>query len=249
MSDTCLVRSTMSSVFFDIAFATLSANIDEGRNIRLNDDENDIDTSTPVISDKPSWWFYNFRISTQLILFLFNVAKVISAASKYDTNGAILSAVRCICVLGIILRHYYLCNYKYSDLVQGKLKHLLPFQVVFMFSYGIIGAISGGIDPFYAFDRQTMILFYMIPVSFRVLSFATASLWSKMMTKTAADGTVVVPDVPTLMVFNFYGTIFYFPWLGVILPASFSLIVCYVAYFSFYLLPVICVICCTGKRN
>ena len=202
----------MSSMFFDIAFATLSANMDEKFDNRVNDDDDD---TIQMLPDKPSWWFYNFRIYTQLILLFFNVAKVISAASKHDTNGAILSVVRSICVLGIISRHYYLCNYKFIDLVHGKLTpHLIPLQVVFMSSYATVGAISAGIDPYFASDIRTVILFYLLPVSFRGLSFATNSLWSKMMTKTAADGTVVVPSIPALMVFNFYGAVFFFSVAG-----------------------------------
>ena len=207
----CLPRSTLSSVYFDIAFATLSANIDEERNIRINDDG---DTATPELPDKPSWWFYNFRIYSQTIILLFNVAKIISAASKNDINSAILSAVRSICISGIITRHYYLCNYKFMDIVQGKLKHLMFLQILFMSSYAIVGAISASVDPFFASDWRTIILFYLLPVSFRGLSFVTASLYSKMMTKTAADGTIIVPELSTLMIFNFYGTIFFFSLAG-----------------------------------
>ena len=212
-NDVCLVRSTMSSLFFDIAFATLSANIDEERSIRSNIDN--ADATTPILPDKPSWWFYNFRIYSQSIIFLFNVAKLIHAANENDSNGAILCAVRSICVLGIIARHYYLCNYKFVDLAYGKLTpHLVPLQIVFMSTYATVGAISAGIDPFFASDSVYVILYFLLPASFRALSFATASLWSKLMTKTAADGTVVVPAVSALMIFNGYGTIFFLSLAG-----------------------------------
>ena len=211
-SSTCLVRSTTSSVYFDIAFATLFANIDEELRIRSNDDN--ADTSTPILPDKPSWWFYNFRIYSQLIILLFNVFKVIYALVKNDTDNAILSAVRSICVLGIIARHYYLCNYKFIDLVHGKLTpHLVPLQVLFMATYNTVGAISAGFDPYFASDSRDAIIFYLFPITFRALSFATVSLWSKMMVIMKAvvvDDTVVVPAITpsnSLMIFNCYAAV------------------------------------------
>ena len=153
-NDTCLVRSTTSSLFFDLSFATLSVNIDEELSIRSNVDN--ADTTTPILPDKPSWWFYNFRIYSQLIILLFNVAKMIYAAYKNDTNNTIISAVRSICVLGIIMRHYYLCNYKFIDFAQGKLTpHLVPLQYLFMTTYATVGAISAGIDPYFASDSHS----------------------------------------------------------------------------------------------
>ena len=218
-NDTCLVRSTTSSLFFDLSFATLSVNIDEELSIRSNVDN--ADTTTPILPDKPSWWFYNFRIYSQLIILLFNVAKMIYAAYKNDTNNTIISAVRSICVLGIIMRHYYLCNYKFIDFAQGKLTpHLVPLQYLFMTTYATVGAISAGIDPYFASDSHYAIIFFVMPVSFRALSFATASLWSKLITmkaavlKAAVGDTVVVPAVSALIVFFFYGAAFFLSLAG-----------------------------------
>ena len=218
-NDTCLVRSTTSSLHFDIAFATLSANIDEELRIRSNIDN--ADTTAPILPDKPSWWFYNFRIYSQLIILLFNVAKMIYALVKNDTDNAILSAVRSICVLGIIARHYYLCNYKFVDLAHGKLTpHLVPLQYLFMTTYATVGAISAGIDPYFASDSHNVILFFLVPITFRALSFATASLWSKLMMAMKAavvdDAAVVivVPTVPALIIFFFYGAVFFLSLAG-----------------------------------
>ena len=215
---TCLVRSTTSSVFFDIAFATLSANIDEELRIRANDDDA-INAATPVLPDKPSWWFYNFRIYTQLILFLFNVFKVIYALVKNDIDNAILSAVRSICVLGIIVRHYYLCNYKFIDLAHGKLTpHLMPLQILFMATYCTVGAISAGIDPYFASDSLYVIVFFIFPITSRALSFATLSLCSKMMKvmKAAADDTIdsTFSASNSPMIFYGYNAIVFFSLAG-----------------------------------
>ena len=212
--NTCMTRSSTSSVYFDIFFATLSANIDE----ELDNNTNDVDNTMPVLPDTPSWWFYNFRIYSQLVLLFFNVAKFIYSASQNDTNSAVLSAVRSICVLGIIVRHYYLCNYKFMALVHGKLTpHLMPLQVIFMSLYMLIGAISGGIDPFFASDKTAVIIFFILPIFFRGLSFATSSLYTKAMTKTLADGTVVIPSVTASFSYTVhysYGTILYFSLAG-----------------------------------
>ena len=213
---TCLVRSTTSSLYFDIGFATLSANLDEEfDNRRIDDDAN---TTSPIISDKPCWWFYNFRIYSQLIVLLFNVAKVIYSASKNDSSSATLSALRSVGVIGIIARHYYLCNYKYGELVHGKLSsHLMPLQFVFMFFYLTVGALSAGIDPYFASDSHSVIIFFLMPIFFRGLSFATATLYSKATTKTKVDGTVVVPTTSasfSYLFFNGYGAVFYFCLAG-----------------------------------
>ena len=215
---TCMARSTTSSVYFDIAFAILSANIDEELDVRIDD----IDITTATLPKKPSWWFYNFRMYSQLFLLVFNVAKFIYSAIQNDTNNALLSALRSICVLGILIRHYYICNYKFMDLVLGKLtRHLLPLQIAFMASYNIVGAISGGIDPFFASDSTTVIIFFLVAMSYRALSFATASLYSKAMTTTVADGTVVVPQIPSFFFFYFYGTVFNFSLAGADMNSKF----------------------------
>ena len=211
---TCMTRSSTSSVYFDIFFATLSANIDE----ELDNNTKDVDATMPVLPDKPSWWFYNFRIYSQLVLLFFNGAKFIYSASRNDTNSAALSAVRSICVLGILIRHYYLCNYKFMDIVNGKLTpHLMPLQVFFMCSYMAVGAISAGIDPFFASDRTAVIIFFILPIFFRALSVATASLYTKALTKTMVDGTVVVPSVTASFSYTVhyaYGSVLYFSLAG-----------------------------------
>jgi hypothetical protein len=50
-------------------------------------------------------------------------------------------------------------------------------------------------------------------VGFRGLSFGTASLWTKVMTK-ITDGTIDIPEIPPLMIFNFYGAVFFFSMAG-----------------------------------
>ena len=211
--NTCLPRSTTSSVFFDIAFATLSANIDE--EIDVHSSYENVDTTTPILPDKPSWWFYNFRMYSQLFLFLFNVGKCIYSVINNDTDNAILSAVRSLCVLGILVRHYYVCNYKFMDLVLGKLtRHLITLQIVFMALYGVVGAISGGIDRYFASESSIVMVFFLMPIAFRGLSFASASLYSKVMTTTSEDGTMVVQEIPPLLIMYFYGTVFYFSLAG-----------------------------------
>ena len=152
---------------------------------------------------------------SQLFLLVFNVGKFVYYVIQNDINNALLSAVRSICVLGILIRHYYICNYKFMDLVLGKLTpHLLPLQIVFMASYNIVGAISGGLDPFFASDSTKIIVFFLMPISFRGLSFATASLYSKVRSKTkVADGTVIVP-ITSFFFFYFYGALFNFSLAG-----------------------------------
>ena len=203
----CVSRSSTASLFFNIFFTTFIANLDEEINNRTK-----IDDTTPL-PDVPSWFFYNFRMYTQSINLTFNVAKVIYSANQNDTNSAVLSAVRSLCVACLIARHYYLCNYKFMEIVHGKLKYLLLLQIVFMFTYLIVGAISGAIDPYFASDRTAVIIFFVLPMIIRILSLATASLYRKVMSKTMADGTVVPPSVTisfNLTIHYFYMGCFYF---------------------------------------
>ena len=99
------------------------------------------------------------------------------------------------------------------EIVHGKLKYLLLLQIVFMFTYLIVGAISGAIDPYFASDRTAVIIFFVLPMVIRILSLATASLYRKVMSKTMADGTVVPPSVTmsfNLTIHYFYMGCFYF---------------------------------------
>ena len=206
----CLTRTTTASLFFDISVAQITAHLDEARNLARSSDDDDGDDDSPTtIPSKPTWYFYNFRMMTQLAVLAYNVGRMVFAAYDNQGNIAVLSAVRCACLLGIIARHYFVCNYRWDMLMNANTGHLVKLQVFFMVTYSLIGVIAGVIDPYFASDVVLVIVFYTVPMTLRAVSALTVMMYAKLFTR-VVDGILVQASLSPLIVFNAITPLFYF---------------------------------------
>ena len=196
-SSVCMTRTTTSSLFFDAAVATVTAWLDETWHLRESDEE---------WMTKPTWFFYKFRMITQTTVLAYNFARLVYEAYANQGAIAVLCAVRCACLVGVIARHYYVCNYRWDMLIRGKAAHLEKLQVSFMFVYLSVGAIAGGIDPFFASDSVPTILYFLGQFVCRGLSVLLAKPITKLFTR-AIYGLVVSAYVSPLILFSLLGAL------------------------------------------
>ena len=214
--NSCLTRSTTSSLYFDILFASVNAVLDERRNYG---DDGTVHKSIPL---HPTWWFYNFRMYTQAVLLCYNLAKFVYEAQQNDMM-VILSAVRCICVIIILARHHYYCRYKWLEMSEGlwndRFTAILAFSMI---GYNVVGAIAAGVDPYFSVDRTAMVLFFIMPVALRFVALMISKLYSKLTTRTVNQTVVAGRVIPPLLIFYHLVASFFFllcivdsssPWL------------------------------------
>ena len=205
-TDMCMTRSTKSSLFFDFAVATMNSWLDEMIQLRQNGDDVGGGHSIP---NKPTWFYYNFRMMTQFAVLAYNFARLIYEAYNSQHGIAVLSTVRCACLVGILARHYFICNFRWRMLTEGKMGHMVKLQIFFMFSYSFIGAIAGGIDPYFASDPALVIVFFLVPLPLRGVSFFLANVYAKLFTR-VVDGITVEASFSPLLIFNVLTSSFYF---------------------------------------
>ena len=215
--NSCLTRSATSSLFFDILFASICAVLDDQRNFG---DDGTIHKTIPL---HPTWWFYDFRMYTQTILLCYNLAKFIYEAQQNDMM-LILSAIRCICVFVILARHHYYCRYKWQELSEGLWNdRFTGMHAMCMIGYHLVGAISAGVDPYFAVDRTAMVLFFILPVPIRMVSVAASKLYSKLTTRIVNHTVVEGRIIPPLIIFTSMMSTFFLllcivdsssPWLA-----------------------------------
>ena len=72
----------------------------------------------------------------------------------------------------------------------------------FMMGYNVVGAISAGIDPYFAVDRAAIVVFFVMPVAVRFLYIATSKLISKLRSKTVNQEVVKGPVIPPFLIFS-----------------------------------------------
>ena len=225
--NTCLTRSATSSLYFDILFASVNAVLDERKNFG---DDGTIRKTIPL---HPTWWFYNFRMYTQGVLLCYNLAKFFYEAHQNDMM-LVMSAIRCICVVVLLARHHYYCRYKWQELSEGLCSvQLATMHAVCMNGYNFVGAISAGVDPYFAVDRTAMVLFFVMPVTLRGVSVAVSKLYSNLTTRTVNQIVVNGRVIPPLLIFTFLQSTFFLllcimdsfsPWL-----ADRALILCFLS--------------------
>ena len=215
--NTCLTRSTTSSLYFDILFASVNAVLDERKNYG---NDGTIHKTIPL---HPTWWFYNFRMYTQGILLCYNLAKFIYEAQQNDMM-VVMSAIRCLCVIIILARHHYYCRYKWPEMTEGLWNdRFTAILAVSMIGYNIVGAIAAGVDPYFAMDRTAMVLFFVMPPALRFVALVVSKLYSKLTTRTVNQTVVVGRVIPPLLIFYHLLASFFFmlcivdpysPWLA-----------------------------------
>ena len=215
--NTCLTRSTTSSLYFDMLFASFCAVLDEHGNY------GDDGTIHKTIPSHPTWWFYNFRMYFQAALLCYNLATFIFEVQQNDMM-LILSAIRCICVVVLLARHHYYCRYKWLELSEGLWNvRLTAMHAMCMVGYSLVGAIAAAVDPFFAVDRTAMVLFFVVPFALRLLSVAVSKLYSVLTTRTVNQTAVAGPVIPTLLIFSALLALFFLllcvvdsssPWLA-----------------------------------
>ena len=202
----CITRTTTASLMFDIAVATITAWLDEARQLKRTDDG---DNNVATVPSQPTWFFYNFRMATQIVVLLYNLARLIYEA--YDNQGfiAVLNAVRCVCLVGLITRHYFVCNYRWDMLMTGEKGHLVLLQMFFMWTYSIIGTVASSIDPYFASDTVLMSVFFMVPLGLRLVAIMISKAYAKLFTR-VVGGLLVEAYVSPLLVQTSLVATFYF---------------------------------------
>ena len=211
--NTCLTRSATSSLYFDALFATIFAVLDEQSSLG---NDGTIHKTIPL---HPTWWFYDFRMYSQAALLCYNLVKFIYEAQQNDMM-LIMSVIRCFCVFVILARHHYYCRYKWLELTEGLWNvRFTVINALCMIGYNIVGAISSGVDPYFAVDRAAMIVFFAMPMGARVVSVAASKLYSKLTTRTVGQTVVVGTVIPPIIIFDGVLSLFYF-LLCIAVPAS-----------------------------
>jgi hypothetical protein len=92
----------------------------------------------PCRRNRLAWWYYNFRMYSQAVLLCYNLAKLVFEAHQNDMM-VIMSAVRCICILTILGRHHYYCQYRWTELSEGRWNKRLAGMIAFsMIGYNVV---------------------------------------------------------------------------------------------------------------
>jgi nicotinamide riboside transporter PnuC len=87
--------------------------------------------------------------------------------------NCILSAARCVLVVGILARHYNVCCRNWSAVAEGTLQlYFTMMNVVGMFMWSFVGVAAAAVDPYYASDKAVSAAFYASLPCVRGLSSA-----------------------------------------------------------------------------
>ena len=147
-------------MFFDLATASLFVFLDEVVQIRA--EERGIET--PIFPKNAPYWFFTFRMYSQSGVLVYNVIRLAFTATENELMW-LLSTIRCVCIVLMLFFHYWICTYKWKELLAGKYtKRLTISTKVIMPLYWIIGLISACVDPYFASYRTAMICFFIFPI-------------------------------------------------------------------------------------
>ena len=170
-----MTRTSTSEFIIDLALSSIFALV--GENVG-----NQIGTEyTP--SPKATWLFFNLRITSQIALLIYN-AIVLVFAVQQNHSMLILSAVRCSCIIITTIIHYFICTRLWTLIAGCEGDIHKKFYRGYLFcalSYYLIGAISAGIDPYFASDRNAMIVFFLLPFILRISFVIYTKIYTKMM--------------------------------------------------------------------
>ena len=214
-SHTCLSRSTTSSLFFDLATASLFVFLDEVVQIRA--EERGIET--PIFPPTAPFWFFHFRMYSQTCVLVYNIIRLALTASENQLMW-LLSTIRCILIILMLIFHYWVCTYHWKDMLAGKYtKRLLIGTRVTMPSYWIIGIISASVDPFFASDRIAMICFFLFPVPIRYLGILASFVYEKIFSNKVKGVVVKLKEMGNHVVHTCLLSVFMFS-LAIAVPYS-----------------------------
>ena len=175
LDNSCLSRTSTSQFIIDLALSSIFALVGENLGNQIEEEY------TP--SPKATWLFHNFRIFTQICLLIYNVI-MLSFAAQQNNLMLILSVVRCACIVSTTLIHHYICTKLWTSISHCEDDLNKKFYIRYLMcalSYYIIGAISAGIDPYYASDRKAMIVFFLLPLMLRISFVVYTKVYTRMM--------------------------------------------------------------------